>query len=263
MAIKKQHITLSVKDLNVGYSSKKEKTIIAKNINFNLHTGELIAIIGANGIGKSTLIRTLGTIQPKLSGSINLNGKSIEDFKPIKLAAEISLVLTESIASKSMTVNELVALGRSPYTNWLGTLTKNDIKIIENSIKQVELNSLRNKRCNELSDGQLQRVMIARALTQNTAVILLDEPTSHLDIYHKVQILKLLKTIAKEIKKTIVFTTHEIEMAIQVADKILILDGENNPFGTPSDLINKKSFEKLFPTDTVVFNPDTNSFKIK
>ncbi|MEO9893444.1 ABC transporter ATP-binding protein [Aurantibacter sp.] len=263
MEKEEEHITLNVKDLAVGYSSKKEKTIIANNINFNLYEGEFTAIIGANGIGKSTLLRTLGTIQPSLSGEIDLNDQAIEKYNPLTLAAKISLVLTEPIAAKSMTVIELVALGRSPYTNWLGTLTETDTAIIEKSIKQVELNTLRNKKCNELSDGQLQRVMIARALAQDTAIILLDEPTTHLDLYHKVQILKLLKTIAKETKKTIVFTTHEIEMAIQMTDKILILDNDSNPFGSPKTLIREKSFEKLFPADTVVFNADTNSFKIR
>ena len=222
-----------------------------------------MAIVGVNGIGKSTLLRTLGKVQPKLSGKITINGKSLEDHKPLQLASELSVVLTEPIASRNMTVLELVALGRSPYTNWLGTLSAHDKSKIESAIRQMELGKLQNKKCHELSDGQLQRVMIARALAQDTSVILLDEPTTHLDLYHKVQILKLLKSIAHETCKTIVFTTHEIEMAIQICDKILILDGDDNLFGEPCELIEKKAFEKLFPADTVSFDSKTGAFRIQ
>ena len=222
-----------------------------------------MAIIGVNGVGKSTLLRTLGKVQPKLSGEVMVNGQSLENLKPSRLASEISVVLTEHIASKNMTVHELIALGRSPYTNWLGTLTQGDNTKIEAAIDQMELHLLKNKKCHELSDGQLQRVMIARALAQDTSVILLDEPTTHLDLYHKVQILKLLKSIAHETGKTIVFTTHEIEMAIQVCDKMLILNREQNPFGEPCELIEQKAFEKLFPADTVSFDAQTGSFRIK
>lgn len=236
---------------------------IAKNINFGLSGGELMAIIGVNGIGKSTLLRTLGKVQPKLSGDIRINDEPLEDHKPLQLASELSVVLTEPIASRNMTVLELVALGRSPYTNWLGTLSTHDRLKIDSAIKQMELGNLQNKKCHELSDGQLQRVMIARALAQDTSIILLDEPTTHLDLYHKVQILKLLKSVANETGKTIVFTTHEIEMAIQICDKMLLLGGTENPFGQPCQLIEQKAFEKLFPADTVSFDSQTGSFRIK
>ena len=202
-------------------------------------------------------------MQPKLFGEILIKGKSLDAFKPLELASEISVVLTEPIASKNMTVLELVALGRSPYTNWLGTLAKTDKSEIESALHQMELDSLINKKCHELSDGQLQRVMIARSLAQDTSIILLDEPTTHLDLYHKVKILKLLKFVAQETNKTIVFTTHEIEMAIQICDKMLILDDSDNPFGQPCELIEQKTFEKLFPSDTVSFDAPTGSFRIK
>lgn len=255
--------TLATNSLSIGYKSKKKESIVAKNINFDVFGGELTAIIGINGIGKSTLLRTLGKVQPKLSGEIEINGDPLENYKPLELASEVSVVLTEPIASKNMTVLELVTLGRSPYTNWLGTLSIEDKSKIERSLKQMELDSLQNKKCHELSDGQLQRVMIARALAQDTSIILLDEPTTHLDLYHKVRILKLLKSVAHKTKKTIVFTTHEIEMAIQICDKMLLLDGSENPFGEPCELIEQKAFEKLFPSDTVSFDSNTGSFRIK
>ncbi|MFT6994755.1 MAG: iron complex transport system ATP-binding protein, partial [Maribacter sp.] len=167
------------------------------------------------------------------------------------------------IASKNLTVLELIALGRLPYTNWLGTLAKQDKTQIENCLLQLDLKDLQHKKCHELSDGQLQRVLIARAMAQDTPLILLDEPTTHLDLYHKAQILKLLKQLAKTYQKTVLFTTHEIDLAIQLCDKILILDGTKNPFGQPCELIEHGAFEQLFPTDMITFDATTGSFKVK
>lgn len=218
--------------------------------------------MGINGIGKSTLLRTLGRVQPALSGTILLNGIPLERYSNLKLASEISVVLTEGIASKNLTVSELVSLGRQPYTNWIGTLRQEDIRIIQSAMEMVGLNELQHKKCYELSDGQLQKVMIARALAQDTSIILMDEPTSHLDLYHKVQILKLLRHIAHETGKAILFTTHEIEIAIQLCDKMLILEGDHNTFGQPCELIQNKSFEALFPSDTITFDARSGSFKV-
>ncbi len=237
--------------------------VIAKGLNFSLLGGEISAIIGINGIGKSTLLRTVGKVQPKLSGTIYLNDKNLKDYNALELASKISVVLTEPLASKNLTVLELISLGRQPYTNWIGKLSNKDKAKIQEAIAMVELAELQYKKCHELSDGQLQRVMIARALAQDTAIILLDEPTSHLDLHHKVRILKLLKSIAHKTNKTILFTSHEIEMAIQLCDKILVLNKEVHDFGKPNELIQKSAFEKLFPIDTVSFDPSTGSFKIK
>ena len=232
-------------------------------MSFSLQQGELSAIVGVNGIGKSTLLRTLGKVQAKLSGSIALGNKDLKSYSTMELASTISVVLTESLASKNLTVLELIALGRQPYTNWIGKLSNTDRSKIQEAISMVDLDELKNKKCYELSDGQLQRVMIARALSQDTSIILLDEPTSHLDLHHKVQILKLLKSIAHKTRKTILFTSHEIEMAIQLCDKILIMNNESHEFGEPCELIQNQSFERLFPKDTVKFDAKTGSFKIE
>lgn len=253
----KQH-TISVEDLGIGYKSKE----VAKNINFSLETGTLCAIVGVNGIGKSTLLRTLGRLQPKLEGSVQVQQKKLENLSSSELAQNIGLVLTESPASKNLTVQELIALGRQPYTNWIGTLTQQDKKQIQESLSAFLLNDLRQNKCHELSDGQLQRVLIARAMAQDTPLILLDEPTTHLDLYHKVQILKLLQQLAHQNQKTILFTTHEIDLAIQLCDKLLILDGDSNPFGTPCELIEQGHFERLFPSEMVQFDAKTGSFKV-
>ncbi len=257
-----QNIALEVTNLSIGYSTKKEQNVISKDINFALQQGELTAIVGINGIGKSTLLRTLGTLQPKLSGEIHINNISIERYKLVELASKISMVLTEPIATKNLTVFEVIALGRQPYTNWIGTLTESDKKKITEAISLVQLEELQHKKCYELSDGQLQKVMIARSLSQDTSIILLDEPTSHLDLYHKATILKLLKNIAHKTQKTILFTTHEIEVALQLCDKILILEKQNSNFGTPQKLIESNKFDTLFPKDTIVFDAANGSFKI-
>jgi len=257
MAKGKKNI-LSIADLSIGYASKT----IAQNINFDLEAGILCGVVGINGIGKSTLLRTLGVFQPKLDGNIRLKDQNLEKYTSSDLSKELSVVLTEQPASKNLTVQELIALGRQPYTNWLGTLTKQDKQQIEASLDAFLLKDLRHRKCHQLSDGQLQRVLVARAMAQDTSLILLDEPTTHLDLYHKVQILKMLQELAHDKQKTILFTTHEIELAIQLCDRILILDGKDNPFGDPCQLIEQKHFDRLFPSEMVQFDAKTGSFKV-
>ncbi|WP_421806989.1 ABC transporter ATP-binding protein [Flagellimonas sp.] len=257
MAKTEQNI-LSITNLSIGYGNKS----VVNNINFDLEAGMLCGVVGVNGIGKSTLLRTLGGFQPKLSGDILLNDKPMEKYNPTTLSKELSVVLTEQPASKNLTVQELIALGRQPYTNWLGTLTKEDKQQIQGSLDAFLLDELRNNTCHELSDGQLQRVLVARAMAQDTSLILLDEPTTHLDLYHKVQILKMLQELAHNKQKTILFTTHEIELAIQLCDRILILDGKEHPFGDPCELIEQKHFDRLFPSEMVQFDAKTGSFKV-
>ncbi|GMN09194.1 ABC transporter ATP-binding protein [Croceitalea sp. MTPC9] len=256
--MEEQKTTIEAKELSIGYKN----TVVSENIGFKLRSNELCAIIGINGIGKSTLLRTLGKLQPKLSGEILIESQPLENCSPLDFARQTSVVLTEPIASKNLTVQELITLGRQPYTNWLGSLTTYDEKHIKESIQNFELEQFKEKKCHELSDGQLQRVLIARAMAQDTPLILLDEPTTHLDLYHKVQILKLLQELAHEHDKTIVFTTHEIDLAIQLCDKILILDGRENPFASPCELVEKGCFNTLFPSEMVKFDTKTGSFKV-
>lgn len=247
------------KALEIGYG----KTTVAKNINFSVAAGELCAIVGINGIGKSTLLRTLGHLQPKISGEIWQDAEQIEALKPEALARKISVVLTEPLASKNLSVVELIALGRQPYTNWIGSLTEKDKQHVQASMAALELTGLKERKCHELSDGQLQRALIARAMAQDTPTILLDEPTSHLDLHHKVQILKLLKELADIHHKTIIFTTHEIDLAIELCDKILVLNGKSNCFGKPHELIAQGAFDAIFPSETIQFDAQSGSFRIR
>ncbi len=250
---------LDIQNLAVGYNT----LTVTHGINFTLPEGKLCAIVGVNGIGKSTLLRTLAALQPQLSGEIRINGEALAKYTPIELARKLAVVLTQPIATKNLTVKELIALGRQPHTNWWGTLTQKDIARVSDSLRVFSLDEIADKKCFELSDGQLQRVLIARAQAQDTPIILLDEPTTHLDLSHKVEIFKRLQQLAHEHTKTILFTTHEIELAIQLCDSMLLLDGRNNPFGEPGTLIAEGHFERLFPSESVQFDAATGTFKVK
>lgn len=263
MANINNHIILKTEALSIGYISKKSQTIVASNINIELFKGELVGLIGANGIGKSTLLRTLSKVQPALNGTILVHNKNIAQYNSTELAKTLSLVLTEQIVSKNLSVFELVALGRQPYTNWVGNLTKNDINIVNQSINQTNIEELKHKRCFELSDGQLQKVMIARALAQDTDLIILDEPTTHLDVYHKTSILKLIQKMTKDSKKTILFSSHEIDLTIQLCDKLIIMTDGKVLIDTPENHIKQGNFNSLFPKDLITFNKTTKTFKIK
>ncbi|MFT5216896.1 MAG: iron complex transport system ATP-binding protein [Glaciecola sp.] len=263
MENKDENIILKTNNLSIGYKTKKAVTIVAQEINIALKKGSLIGLVGANGIGKSTLLRTLTNVQPKLSGTTSLNSKLLEDYSNIELAKTMSLVLTDTIASKNLTVFELVALGRQPYTNWVGNLSENDLEIVNQSLQQTNIETLKHKRCFELSDGQLQKSMIARALAQDTDLIILDEPTTHLDMYHKVYILKLLQKLTKETGKTILFSSHEIDLAIQLCDKMIVMTPTEVVSDSPCNLIKQGTFNDLFPKDMIAFDETTGRFRVR
>ena len=263
MATEQQHIVLETKKLSIGYASKKKINQVAGSINIVLQKGHLVGLVGANGIGKSTLLRTLTNVQKPLEGTIFINSKSLLEYEPVELAKQLSLVLTEPIASKNLSVFELVALGRQPYTNWVGNLSQVDMDIINKALQQANIEALKTKKCFELSDGQLQKVMIARALAQDTDLIILDEPTTHLDMYHKAYILKLLQKLAKENGKTILFSSHEIDLSIQLCDAMIVMTKDNVVSGQPCDLIEKGIFNSLFPEDLIVFDEKSGSFRVR
>ena len=263
MTEEKKYIILKTNNLSIGYTSKTENTLVASHINIELHKGKLVGLIGANGIGKSTLLRTLTKVQNPLEGKIFINATELKKHSAIDLAKVMSLVLTEPISSKNLSVFELVALGRQPYTNWIGNLSKKDIEITNRAISQVNIEHLKEKKCFELSDGQLQNVMIARALAQDTDLIILDEPTTHLDMYHKAYILKLLQKLVKETNKTILFSSHEINLAIQLCDNLIVMTDKDVISDEPCNLIQKGTFQNLFPKDLIAFDEQTGSFRIK
>ncbi len=244
--------------LSIGYA---EKTI-ASGINLELLPGALISVVGANGSGKSTLLRTLCGLQPRIGGSLMLEDRDLLHYTALERARKISLVLTEKPASGALSVRELVALGRQPYTDWIGTMSADDLKAVDRALNMTAIGHLQHKKVGELSDGQLQKAMIARALAQDTEIIILDEPSTHLDLIHKLSLFRMLKQMA-QLGKCIVFSTHDIEAAISISDAMILIAGRKVHFGSPADLIDSGIFETLFPTDEVSFDRESVKFILK
>ena len=255
-------IILQASQISIGYSHKKENTIVASNIDLCLEKGKLIALIGANGIGKSTLLRTITSIQKTISGIVLFNGTNIYEIDALTLAQNLSVVLTEKLPPSNLTVFELIALGRQPYTNWIGKLTPKDIVKVNEAMELTQITHLAAKRHYEISDGQLQIVLIARALAQDTPLIILDEPTTHLDLLHKVVLFKLLKKLTQETQKCILFSTHDIDMAIQLSDEMIIMTPENIVQDQPCNFILKGTFNTLFKDEHIVFDGEKGKFII-
>ncbi|GGA77331.1 ABC transporter ATP-binding protein [Flavobacterium palustre] len=255
-------IILQANQISIGYTHKKEQNIVASNIELQLKKGKLIALIGANGIGKSTLLRTITGIQKTISGTVLLNGKNIHEMNALALAKNLSVVLTEKLPPSNLTVFELVALGRQPYTNWIGTLSDEDIEKVNQALVLTQIEHLADKKHFEISDGQLQKVLVARALAQDTSLIILDEPTTHLDLLHKVALFKLLKKLTQETQKCILFSTHDIDMAIQLSDEMIIMTPEMIIQDQPCNLISKGSFNTLFKDEHIVFDETKGKFVI-
>ena len=225
---------LSIRNLNLGYLNGKERNLLFENLNLDLVAGELVCFMGSNGIGKSTLIRTIAELQKPFSGTITTEKK-------------IAVVLTDRIHAYNMTVRDLVTFGRYPYLNWNIKLNDKDNVIIDRSISQVHLEHLADKNIEELSDGQLQMTMIARALAQETEILLLDEPTAHLDLNNRVEIMNLLRHLARTTDKAILIATHELDLALQTADNIWLATSNKKILtGLPEDLVLDGSFDEVF-----------------
>ncbi len=257
-------IFLLLKDLSIGYQAGKHRVIVQENLNLISEKGELVVLIGRNGCGKSTLLRSMSWLQPVFSGTIKIEGKDLAKISPRKRAQLISVVLTDQRAEASFNVKELISIGRDPYTGWLGSLTNNDDEIINNAIEMTNLQGFEDRSIHELSDGERQRVFIARALAQDTPIILLDEPTSHLDLPNRINILLLLQKLARDTNKTIFISTHELETAMQVADKIWLMEklkGVN--IGTPEDMVLKGTFDTVFSHSNYDFDKEYGSFVVK
>ena len=253
---------LSTSNLSIGYHFKTSQNAVAKNLNLSLENGQLVALVGANGVGKSTLLRTLARIQKPLAGTILLNDKDFFSYQPFELAQNLSLVLTEKLPPSNLTVFELIALGRQPYTNWLGKLSSIDVQKIEQAIALTNSEYLLDKKHHEISDGQLQIVMIARALAQDTPLIILDEPTTHLDLHHKVSVFKLLKKLSQETDKCVLFSTHDIDLSIQLSDEMIVMTPLTVVQDKPKNLITKGIFNTLFNDDSIIFDAENGKFVI-
>lgn len=226
----KVHV-LEMSNLSVGYRHH----IVATGLSGCLSAGSITALIGRNGTGKSTLLKTLCGFLPPLGGKIFWQGKALQDYSRHELSHLISVVLTHRHDTEMLLVREVVEMGRIPYTPFSGKLRKEDKYIIEHSMAMTGVSHLADRRLVSLSDGERQRVMIAKALAQETPVILLDEPTAFLDYVAKVEILRLLRQLAKEEGKTILLTTHDLRQSFSIADAIWEMRDGGMTVGTPDD----------------------------
>jgi len=255
---------IDIKNLTIGYSHKGNNKIVHENINGSLFSGELTCLLGHNGAGKSTLLRTLSGFQAALSGDVYVDGVPLKESSNEDLAKMISVVLTEKVNIQNITVEELVSYGRSPYTGFFGRLTEEDKKLIDNAIEMVGITSMKNRMVQNLSDGERQKVMIAKALVQDTPVIFLDEPAAFLDLPSKVELMQLLHRLTTETDKVIFIVTHDLDLALQTADKIWLLANDKPiSIGVPEDLIIQDKFNGFFDRDGVFFDKRTGFFKIK
>lgn len=256
--------TIQICGLSIGYKTKKNKVIVAEGLTSQIRRGELTCLVGANGVGKSTLLKTLSGFQPPLSGEILINNKKLETYSQEELSKLISVVLTEKVEVQDMSVTELISLGRSPYTGFWGKLTKKDKEVVAKSIEQINISGLAHRFIQELSDGERQKVMIAKALAQETPIIFLDEPTAFLDFPSKVEIIQLLHTLCKKMEKTIFLSTHDIDLAIQISDKLWMLDKKKGLIiGSPEELAENGSIEQFFSSKNLIFDRSNYLFRLK
>ncbi len=256
---------LSTHNLTIGYDSY----VVQSGLSLNAAGGTMICMLGKNGCGKSTLLRTLAGLQPPLSGEVRASNGSDE---PVVLSAlssterarMISLVLTERLSVDNTTVHDVVAMGRYPYTSFLGGLTKADERNISTALEQVGIEQMQYRYFNNLSDGEKQRVLIAKALAQHTPIILLDEPTAHLDLNNRIRILLLLKELAHKTDKCVIISTHELDLALQLADTIWLMTPQQGvETGTPEALTASGAFQNAFQDDNFGFVNDNGQLRIK
>lgn len=254
---------LTTHNLSIGYSKKGKTDVIQSDLNLQLRAGELVCLIGPNGSGKSTLLRTLTGLQKPLSGKTSIDEKEISKLKQREKALLIALVLTERVDIENATVYNLVSLGRHPHSNWWGNINDDEDLIIREAIEMVHLEHKMYQNINELSDGERQRAMIAKALAQDTPIIMLDEPTAHLDLPNRVEIMLLLHKLAHKTDKAILLSTHELDLALQAADRIWLISSDRGvECGVPEDLVFNGSFNSTFESKSYFFNAANGNFSM-
>jgi len=254
---------LTTQQLSIGYSKKGKTDIIQSGLDLQLRAGELVCLIGPNGSGKSTLLRTLTGLQKSLSGKTLIDGQDISRIKQHEKAMMLALVLTERVDIENTTVYNLVSLGRHPHSNWWGNVTDQEDVIIREAIEMVHMDHKMHKNINELSDGERQRAMIAKALAQDTPIIMLDEPTAHLDLPNRVEIMLLLHKLAHKTQKAILLSTHELDLALQAADRIWLISTDHGiESGVPEDLVFNGSFNRTFQSNAYFFNAANGNFSM-
>ncbi|MFA8450916.1 MAG: ABC transporter ATP-binding protein [Bacteroidales bacterium] len=255
---------LKVENLSIGYKSKKKTLVLYESLSFSLNRGEFVCLLGPNGAGKSTLLRTITGGQLSFDGRVIVNNQDLTFLSKKEIAKHFAVVLTDSVLVDNMSVLDLVAMGRYPYTDYWGNLKAEDWDIVEESIVLCGIEDLKYRHLNSLSDGERQKVMIAKALAQDTPLIILDEPTAFLDFPSKMEIIAILRDLTIHKNKIILMSTHDMELALQMSDKIWLLN-KNYGFkqGTPEDLILQGKINLFFDKGNVGFNPLSGKFELK
>lgn len=254
---------LDLKNLTTGYKSRTSKTVVTSNINAELYRGELVCLIGPNGAGKSTLMRTISGSQKPIEGEVFLDGVDIYSIPAKSLAKKLSVVLTERVNAGMLSAYEVIALGRYPHTNWSGKLNDEDHRIIREAIEMTGAQELVQRSLSELSDGERQKIMIARAFAQEPEMMILDEVTAFLDLPRRVEIMKLLRNMASESGKSILLSTHDMDLALRGSDRIWLLPKDGSlHIGSPEDLVLNGSFEAAFESEGINFDKQSGSFNI-
>ena len=249
---------LQLNHLTTGYSNR----IVTPDINASLVPGELTSLLGPNGVGKSTLLRTLSTFHSPIQGEIILQGKVLKNLSASQLSRLIGVVLTERPDVQNMTVRDMVGMGRSPYTGFWGRLTSADEQYVSEAMKLAGIMALERRMFNTLSDGERQKVMIAKVLAQQTPVILLDEPTAFLDFPSKVEMMRLLRRLAHEMKKIIFLSTHDVELALQLSNRLWIMHPGEVVIGKPAELSENGELTRFIQVDGITFDPVLMSYRI-
>ncbi|MBQ7180362.1 MAG: ABC transporter ATP-binding protein [Bacteroidaceae bacterium] len=250
---------IELANLTTGYGQH----VVTSHIHAVLQPGQLISLLGPNGVGKSTLLRTLGAFQPPLGGEIRVGGQPVSQMSSTQLSRIIGVVLTERPDIQNMTVRDMVSMGRSPYTGFWGRLTTDDEALVDEAMQQTGVTQLADRMINTLSDGERQKVMIAKALAQHTPIILLDEPTAFLDFPSKVEMMRLLGRLAHQMQKIIFLSTHDVEMALQLSDSLWLMTKEGITTGSPAQLAQDGTIGRFIQCEGVEFDAATLTLRVR
>lgn len=256
---------VSLEGVSIGYESRNEaNTVIGSGLSLSLKFGELVCLLGPNGAGKSTLIRTLAGLDPALSGKIKIDGSDLETLSPNERARKLSVVLTDAVPAGLFTVYGIVSLGRHPHTRWTGELGEEDRARINWAMESVGVDSLAQRPFDELSDGERQKVMIARALAQEASILVLDEPTAFVDLPRRVELMRILQELAHKENMAILLSSHDLEISLRSADRLWLMNDRGAiAAGLPEDLAIRGAFAEVFESDGIGWDSEQGGFQLK
>ena len=246
-------------NIRLGYG---DRTLI-ENLSAEVRRGQLTALVGRNGTGKSTLLRAIAQLGEVMAGDIFIDGAPLRTLSSSDMASRVAFVTTDKVRIANLRCRDVVALGRAPYTNWIGRMQEQDKAIVEQSLASVGMSAYADKTMDRMSDGECQRIMIARALAQQTPIILLDEPTAFLDMPNRYELCTLLRRLAHDEHKCILFSTHELDIALSLCDAIALISPPELHILPTDDMVRSGHIERLFTTGIVEFDPTTRAVSIK